>query len=169
LPILLLLVGGIVQYATIVATKHTLTQIGRDVGRWAATHPTEPCQDLALTDQPAIRADEVALESRLMGYTANTWVDNFTSYGMGPMPAAPASIPGAEVSWEIVDGTCPPDDSTTASYVTVRLTHRAPVLLPGLAYLPGLGTCDSSGCFLAISTTAKFRMEPEAQPPVTTP
>jgi hypothetical protein len=78
------------------------------------------------------------------------------------------------VAWEPdVDGNCPPADSTTAAFVTVRLAHAAPVLLPGidlvLAQLPGLGTCASGECILLVSTTAQFRIEPEAQPAVTGP
>ncbi|MGZ6299025.1 MAG: TadE/TadG family type IV pilus assembly protein, partial [Candidatus Limnocylindria bacterium] len=37
LPILLMLVGGIIQYGVVFATKHSLIQVGRDAGRWAAT------------------------------------------------------------------------------------------------------------------------------------
>jgi hypothetical protein len=163
LPLLLLLVGGIIQYGALIATKHTLTQVGRDVGRWAATQSADPCADLALETQPATRADEIAVESRLMGYDEGSWVDNFTPYGLGGLPADPPGA-GVEVAWEIDTGGCPPADSTTAAFVTVRLAHEAPVLLPGLEYLPGLGTCDGSRCFLLVTTTAQFRMEPQAQP-----
>jgi hypothetical protein len=169
LPLLLLITGGIVQYATLIATKHTLTQIGRDVGRWAATHGSDPCEDLADDDQPAVRADEIAIESHLMGYAPGTWADNFTSYGVAPMPAARPTAPGAEVAWEIVTGNCPPADSTTASFVTIRLAHEAPVLLPGIEYFPGIGTCDGTGCSLLLTTTAMFRMEPQALPAETSP
>jgi len=45
--------------------------------------------------------------------------------------------------------------------------------LPGLdlvlAWLPGLGTCSGGECHLQVTTTAQFRMEPEAQPAVTAP
>jgi hypothetical protein len=166
LPLLLVLTGGIIQIGTIIATKHTLIQIGRDVGRWAATQAADPCWKLADEDQPAIRAHEIAVDSRLMGYTAE-WADaaNFTSYDEGAMPAAQPTAPGVEVAWTIVSGTCPPADSTEAAFVTVRLAHEAPVLVPGfdlvLAALPGLG---SDGVLL-ITTTAQFRMEPQAETP----
>jgi TadE-like protein len=174
LPILLVLTGGIIQIGTVIATKHTLIQIGRDVGRWAATQPVDPCTDLALANQPAVRAEEIAVQSGLMGYTAGTWTSAFTSYGSGPMPSAAPIAPGVEVAWELdADGNCPPVDSTTSAFVTIRLAHAAPVLLPGfdllLAQLPGLGTCASGTCYLLVTTTAQFRMEPEAQPFETSP
>jgi hypothetical protein len=169
LPILLLLTGGIIQYGTVMATQHTLIQIGRDVGRWAATQAIDPCEALADEGQPGIRADEIAVESRLMGYTSGTWAGAFTSYGISPMPATRPASSGVEVAWQVDSGSCPPVDSTTAAFVTVRLAHEAPVLLPGLAYLPGLGTCDGSHCYLLSTTTAQFRLEPQAAPPETGP
>lgn len=166
LPILLLLFGGIVQIGTLIATNHTLVQIGRDVGRWAATQEIDPCEDLVTEAQPYTRAHEIALESGLMGY-GGEWSApaNFTSYGTLGLPAAPPANAGVEVAWEIVSGTCPPDDSTTASFVTVRLAHEAPVLLPGFAYLPGIG---NNGVLL-VTTTAQFRMEPQAEPATSGP
>ena len=166
LPILLVLVGGIVQLGTVIATQHSLTQIGRDVGRWAATQGVDPCEALADVGEPAIRAHEIAVESRLMAY-GGAWSQsaNFQSYDLAPIPSTPPTGPKVEVSWEIVDGACPPVDSTTAAFVEVRLAHEAPVLIPGLdlvlAQLPNLGSDGK----LLITTSAKFRMEPQAIPP----
>jgi hypothetical protein len=158
LPLLLVLTGGIIQIGTVIATKHTLIQIGRDVGRWAATQSVDPCQNLMLDGQPARRADEIAIESRLMGYTAGTWPANFRLMGGGP-----PTTPGVEIAWEVDSGSCPPENSSTAAFVTIRLAHQAPVLVPGLdlglAILPGLG---SDGVLL-VTTTAQFRMEPQAE------
>ena len=169
LPILLMLVGGIIQYGVVFATKHSLIQVGRDAGRWAATQDFSPCSSAALAApaQPLTEADAIAQESRLMGYTAGEWnAGTFTHYADNTaLPATPPSTEGVEVVWSHVAAEpCPTVDSTTAAYVTIRLSHRAPVLLPGIQYLPGLGTCDSNGCYLAISTTARFRMEPNAGP-----
>jgi Flp pilus assembly protein TadG len=169
LPILLMLVAGIIQYGFIFATKHSLIQVGRDVGRWAATQDFSPCSNAASAapPQPLTEADAIARQSQLMGYVAGDWnAGTFTTYAdNSALPAAPPSTEGVEVVWSHLAGEpCPTVDSTTAAYVTVRLSHRAPVLLPGIQYLPGLGTCDSSGCYLAITTTARFRMEPNAGP-----
>ena len=171
LPLLLLLVGGIVQYGILIATSHTLDQVGRDLGRWVATQDAADCTELGDGDPSPVaeRAHAIAVETSLMGYTGSPWEDNFVSYLYGSMPATPPVNEGVEVAWEAMSGTCPPDDSTTASFVTVRLAHRAPVVLPGFGYLPGIGTCDGSGCYLAITTTAVFRMEPQAPAPEPSP
>lgn len=171
LPLLLLLVGGIVQYGILIATSHTLNQVGRDLGRWVATQDATDCADLGTGSPPPVaqRAHAIATQTSLMGYAGNPWETNFVSYDYAPLPASPPVNEGVEVAWEMVSGTCPPDDSTTASFVTIRLAHRAPVVLPGFGYLPGIGTCDAAGCYLAISTTAVFRMEPQAPAPEPSP
>ena len=170
LPLLLLLVGGIVQYGILIATSHTLTQIGRDLGRWVATQDAADCPELGVSPSPiAQRAHDIAGETSLMGYEGTPWLTNFVSHAYAAMPASPPSDQGVEVAWNIVDGTCPPDDSETAAFVTVRLTHRAPVVLPGFAFLPGIGTCNAAGCYLEIATTAIFRMEPLAPAPEPNP
>ncbi len=176
LPILLMLIGGIVQYGAIFATKHSLIQVGRDVGRWAATqgtdtsgNPLTSCSDIASESppQPVTQADIVARQSHLLGYgTTGVWDStDFTVYpDDSTLSATPPKTEGVEVVWDVGTTPCPPVDSTTAAWVTIRLTHRAPVLLPGFPYLPGLGTCDGSGCYFVVSTTARFRMEPPAAP-----
>jgi hypothetical protein len=170
LPMLLMLIGGIVQYGLLFATKHSLIQVGRDVGRWAATqvydsggNPITDCSDPATASprQPMTQADLIAQQSQLMGYSAGDWnASNFNRYANNtPLPAAPPSSQSVEVVWTIEAGVCPPLGPLDVSWVTIRLTHRAPVILPGFPALPGLGTCDASGCYLAVSTTARFRME----------
>jgi hypothetical protein len=166
LPILLMLTGGIIQYGVIFATKHSLIQVGRDVGRWAATQPFDPCRDGAVgADQPVTQADAIAQQSHMLGYIAGDWDSaNFIAYAdNAPMPTTLPHTQGVEVVWSYTVGEpCPPLDSTDVAWVTVRLTHHAPVLLPGFPWLPGLGTCDGTGCYLVQTTTAMFRMEPQA-------
>jgi hypothetical protein len=172
LPILLMLVGGIVQYGMIFATKHSLIQVGRDVGRWAATQGYAPCRSAAIDPdgaEPFTQADSIARTSRLMGYGAPgaIWnAGNFVVYtDNSALSTNPPSTESVEVVWSYAAGQpCPPIDSTNVAWVTIRLTHRAPVILPGFPYLPGLGTCDVDGCFLAVTTKAEFRMEPVAAP-----
>ncbi len=174
LPLLLMLVGGIIQYGVIFATKHALIQVARDTGRWAATQAYNPCFSAASAapPQPVTEADAIAQQSRLMGYTAGDWnasPQSFRAYADNtPLPSTkpvPLTAEAVEVVWSYDAGQpCPTVDSTNVAWVTIRLSHRAPVLLPGFAYLPGLGTCDSSGCYLAITTTARFRMEARPAP-----
>jgi hypothetical protein len=165
LPILLLLVGGIIQYGVIFATKHSLVQVGRDTGRWAATQSFSPCHDATIQSppQPVTEADALAQQSGLLGYAPGNWnSSNLVRYlpDGSALPPTPPNTEGVEVVWSPAGVNCPTVDNTTAAFVTIRLSHRAPVLLPGFPYLPGLGTCDASGCYLVITTTAQFRMEP---------
>ncbi|HSM15906.1 MAG TPA: TadE/TadG family type IV pilus assembly protein [Gemmatimonadales bacterium] len=171
LPILLMLVGGIVQYGMIFATKHSLIQVGRDVGRWAATQPCSAL-DSGGNAQPVTQADLVARQSRLMGYSIGDWSDSATTFKAYPIgtplpPTRPAGLAtqSVEVAWTSDKGVCPPTSSANdVWWVTIRLSHRAPVVLPGFPYLPGLGTCDSNGCYFVVTTTAEFRMEPVPAP-----
>jgi len=64
LPILLLLVGGIIQFGMLFWTQNTLTQIARDTGRWAATQTAcGPAEVSAIQNQ----ADAIAAQSSLLG------------------------------------------------------------------------------------------------------
>lgn len=165
LPLLLMLVGGIVQYGAIYAADHSLIQIGRDVGRWAATRQDATCiaSSTATPPQPVTEADRLATEAGLFGYGPDDWSgSNFVVYSdNSALPASPPSTEGVEVVWSYTAGDpCPPLDSKDEAFVTIRLSHRIPVILPGFPYLPGFGTCDPSGCYFTATTTAEFRMEP---------
>jgi Flp pilus assembly protein TadG len=175
LPILMVLFGGAVQFGVLFSAQNALTQVARDTARWAATQSFNPCSQAA-TNSPSpllAKADEIATASSLFSYTSGMW--NAGNFKSTPDPAyvdnasLPANAPndeGVEViwSWE-TGGACPPTDNVLAAYVTIRVTHAVPILLPGLQYLPGIGTCDSSGCHLRLSSTSVFRMEPPRQAP----
>ena len=171
-PVLLLLVGGAVQYAAIMAAKHSLIQIARDTARWASTQTTwNPCVDAAAEPnrQPVTRADELAVEAGLPGYSSGDWHGptnvpggNFVS-GTSALAASPTKswdgtplTEGVEVAW--TGGTCPTATSTDKAWVTVRVTHQIPIFLPGAWFIPGL--CNTGGCNLSLSATSMFRMEP---------
>ena len=138
-----MLVGGVIQYGAIFATKHALIQIGRDVGRWAATQDSSPCNAASTQTppQPVTEADALARESQMMGYLPGDWnASNFTPYSNNTaMPQSPPHSEGVEVVWSYATGSCPPADSSTAAFVTVRLSHRAPNILPGSPTYPALG------------------------------
>jgi hypothetical protein len=172
-PVLLLLFGGAVQYAAVTATKHSMIQIARDTARWASTQTTyNPCNAAATaaTPQPVTRADELALGAGLPGYSSGMWhgpandpSGNFRS-GTSQLPASPPPDPitgmpfteGVEVAW--TGGACPTADNTVTAWVTVRVTHKIPIFLPGAWFIPGL--CSDSGCNLSLSSSSMFRMEP---------
>jgi Flp pilus assembly protein TadG len=171
-PVLLLLVGGAVQYAAIMATKHSLIQIARDAGRWASTQTTySPCATAATASppQPVTRADELAVGAGLPGYSSGMWhgpannaAGNFVSRTTS-LPASATSwddvtplTEGVEVAW--TGGGCPTTDSTVTAWVTVRVTHQIPIFLPGAWFIPGL--CHDAACNLSLSSSSMFRMEP---------
>ena len=93
LPVLMLILGAVIQFGLIFWAQNTLTQVVRDTGRWAATQQGQ-C-DLG---GPALvaKADAIAQISSLMGYTAGQWNGNGIPY-----PADPQPREGVEVSWPI--------------------------------------------------------------------
>lgn len=161
-PVMLAIVGGIIQFGLLFWAQNTLTQVVRDTGRWAATQQAVcwpsgswgPAQD-------AVRAQAnlVAANSSLLGYTTGQW-GSVATYPASPQPAE-----GVEVAWfqDSDPGTkgCPPKDNQHTYHITIRISHVIPVFFPGLQYLPGLGTCDSTGCHISLSSTAQYRMEPK--------
>jgi len=64
LPVLMLIIGAIIQFGIIFWGQNTLTQIARDTGRWASTQPG--C-DTTLVDVLGT-ANATALNSSLIGY-----------------------------------------------------------------------------------------------------
>lgn len=141
LPIMLAVLAGIVQFGVIFWAQVTLTQVARDVGRWAAT------QADCTQAQPVIdRANQLAASSSLIGYTTWTSTNVIVSWPEGIR--------------EPTGTACPPNDNSTVAWVQVELRHDVPIFLPGLQYVPGIGTCDALGCHIRLTTATQFRMEP---------
>ena len=63
LPVLVLVIGRIIQFGAIFWSQQTLTQVVRDTGRWAATQTT--CNDVGAV---AATANSIAANSSLFGY-----------------------------------------------------------------------------------------------------
>jgi Flp pilus assembly protein TadG len=124
-PVLMLVIGGIIQFGIIFWGLNTLNQVVRDTGRWAATQVdcTNPAPIVAT-------ANEIAAQSSLIGY------------------AAPNGITSAEVTvtWrsEPLSGPCPPTDNQDEAWVTVTIQHDVPVFFP---FVPGNGHITSSAEF----------------------
>lgn len=74
--------------------------------------------------------------------------------------ASTITSPGVYVAFPAGTGHCPPQDNTDVQYVQVSIRHTVQTFIPGLQYLPGLGTCDSNGCHVDIASEAQFRLEP---------
>jgi Flp pilus assembly protein TadG len=143
-PVLMLILGGIIQFGVIFWGQNTLTQVARDTGRWAATQIFTPCDPNA-RGSLASQADAIAGTSSLIGYTAGQFSGTATTLALTPTPE------GVGADWTKASGpgpTCPPTDNQTVWYVTIRLNHHVPIFFP---FVPGNGT---------ISSTALFRMEP---------
>lgn len=156
LPILLVLFGGAVQFGVFFAAQNSLTQVVRDAGRWAATQQyggSIPSTNGCTGNEAGViaKANTIAANSSLLGYTSPWTSSNVTVAWTDATSGKPA-----------IDA-CPPPDNSQVWFVTIRVTHDVPVVLPGLQYLPSIGTCDSSGCHLRLTSTSTFRMEPPPQ------
>ena len=101
-PVLMIIIGGIIQFGIIFWGQNTLTQVARDTGRWAASQTVCPT-----TGSVQTTADSIATNSSLIGY--------------------PASGIGLVVT---TSGTCPPTSNQQDGYVTITLTHQVPVFFP---------------------------------------
>lgn len=143
LPIMFAVLAGIVQFGIIFWAQVTLTQVARDVGRWAATQADCTQAQVQLVID---HANQLAASSSLIAYT--TWTD------------ANVSVSWPEGIREPIGTACPPNDNSTVAWIQVELRHDVPLFLPGLQYVPGIGTCDALGCHVRLATATQFRMEP---------
>lgn len=133
-PVLMLVLGGIIQFGIIFWGQNTLNQVVRDTGRWAATQqgdcqtgPGRTAQELLIE----ATADDIAATSSLIGFDGSFDATDVT------------------VSWT---GTpCPPGDNQDEAWVDITIEHSVPIFFP---LVPGNGQLSSS---------TEFRMEPEPQ------
>jgi len=120
-PVLMLLIGGIIQFGIIFWSQNTLTQIARDTGRWASSQlgcTTGTVNVLAT-------AKSLAASSGLIGNSSG-WT-------------SPANV---DASWS---GTpCPPKDNQDVAFVTITLHHQVPIFFP---LIPGSGDLSTSAEF----------------------
>ncbi len=166
LPVLLAVLGGIIQFGLLFWAQNTLTQVVRDTGRWEASQQVQ-CDSGG--SALARRADTIAAAASLIGYSGQWSSATVQVYATWP-PAGDRPIEGVEVAWPIPtvaqgepplgSKDCPPSSNATAWFATIRLNHVVPIFIPGLQYLPGLGTCDAGGCSISLSATTTIRMEP---------
>jgi hypothetical protein len=120
-PILMLIIGGIIQFGLIFWGLNTLTQVVRDTGRWAAT------QIDCTTDAPVIaKANAIAAQSSLIGFTAGEFngANTIVEWRSEPPP-----------------GPCPPTDNSEEAWVKITITHTVPIFFP---FVPGSGQLTSS-------------------------
>lgn len=130
-PVMFLIVAAIIQFGLIFWSQNTLTQVARDIGRWAATQ--QDCAPGTATAAVVTTANQIAASSSLFGYSAGSpWV-------------SPTNV---AVTWTTNSGSCPPTSNQQVSFVTITLHHSVPIFFP---WVPGNGN---------LTTSAQFRMEP---------
>jgi Flp pilus assembly protein TadG len=133
-PVLMLLIGGIIQFGVIFWGQNTLTQVARDTGRWAATQSS--C-DATAAANILTTANAIAGSSSLIGYSSGSWtspsnvVVSWSGNGGGPAPSP-----------------CPPTSNVQVAFVSITIHHRVPTFF---LWVPGDGN---------LTTVAQFRMEP---------
>jgi len=120
-PVLMLILGGIIQFGIIFWGQNTLTQIARDTGRWAASQ--QACTTAAVDVLGT--AKSIAASSSLIG--------NSTSW------TSPANV---DASWS--GSPCPPSNNQDVAYVTITLHHQVPIFFP---FVPGNGDLTTSAQF----------------------
>lgn len=112
-PMLMLILGAIIQFGVIFWGQNTLTQIARDTGRWASTQ--NGCS--TATVDVLGTAKSIAAGSSLVGPSSG-WT-------------SPANV---VATWT---GTpCPPLNNTQVSWVSITINHQVPVFFP---WIPGNG------------------------------
>ncbi len=138
-PVLMLIIGAIIQFGLIFWAQNTLVQVVRDTGRWASTQ-----QSCTNVNAVIATANSIAGQSSLLGYSTGSW-----------------SATNVFVTWPPTDGPdagtandpCPPTSNQELGWVQVRISHNVPVFFP---LVPGVvGTIESK---------TEFRMEPANTP-----
>lgn len=154
----ILVVGGVIQFATILWSQNTITQIARDTARWAVTQSTSPCDSAPSRTALAATADQLARQWGLVDYTAGSWTSavTFASLGSRGVGAEWPIPPSSTTTYFPTD--CPPADNALAWFVQVRVNHSVPIFVPGLQFIAP--PCGTPG--FCISTTAELRMEPKS-------
>lgn len=114
-PVLMLIIGGIIQFGVIFWGQNTLNQVVRDTGRWAATQTTCTGGEAAVITT----ANAIAAQSSLIGFDGS-----LTSVG---------------VTW--VGSPCPPNDNRDEAWVRITIDHTVPIFFP---FVPGNGQLRSS-------------------------
>jgi Flp pilus assembly protein TadG len=121
-PVLMLIIGGTIQFGIIFWGQNTLNQVVRDTGRWAATQQTDCVSGVgkaAGTAAIQLTANSVAAQSALIG-------------PLGPVV----------VDW--TGAPCPPNDNQDEAWVHITVTSTVPIFFP---FVPGSGAISSETRF----------------------
>lgn len=160
-PLLLAILGGIIQFGIVFWAQNTLTQAVRDTGRWEATQQTS-CNSPTARAALAAQANIIAGNSSLFGYAPGEFTTP-TPMSDDASVNAFATANAMAAAW-VMDADpeskgCPPKNNKGVWHVTIKMNQTVATFFPGMQFLPGLGTCDPN-CHITLSSTAQFRMEP---------
>jgi hypothetical protein len=151
------IVGALIQFALVLWSINTITQVARDTARWAATQSVIPCDSVASRTALASKADVLARQLSLLGYQASSWA-TATTVDTTPQEGIGADWPIPPSGTVLFPTDCPPEDNQTEWFVRVRVNHVVPIFLPLLQNV--LPPCTSGG--FCLTSTAEIRMEPKA-------
>ena len=116
-PVMMLILGAIIQFGIIFWGQNTLTQIARDTGRWASTQ--NGCN--TGTVDVLTTAKNIAAQSSLVGPSSG-WT-------------SPANV---VATW--TGAPCPPLNNTQVAWVRITINHQVPVFFP---WIPGNGNLST--------------------------
>jgi Flp pilus assembly protein TadG len=137
-PVLMLIIGGIIQFGIIFWGQNSLNQVVRDAGRYAVTQPD--CSNASKTD----------ITNKVAALTSGMGVARLSSAAI-TMPTNGEVIGGTTdpvSSTSVVGITCPAKSNADHVWLRIKVDATVPIFFP---LVPGNG---------AISSTALFRMEP---------
>ena len=132
-PILMLILGAVIQFGVIFWGQNTLNQVVRDAGRYAVTEPN--CSG-------ASRSDVV---NQISSLTSSMGVASLVGTPTVTMPTNGEVIGGQP---DPVSTSCPATANTDHVWIRITVNAQVPIFFP---FVPGSGQ---------ISSTALFRMEP---------
>ena len=130
-PVLLLVIGGIIQFGVIFWGQNTLNQLVRDTGRYAVTVP-----DCSTTSRDDILAkvDTVAAQT------------NFAGRITGRTVVLPTTTPPDPVS-----DTCPATSNANQVWLRITIQADVPIFFP---FIPVSGSLSSTAVFRMEPVTA---------------
>lgn len=115
-PLLMLVIGGIIQGGIYFWGINTLNQVVRDTGRWAATQTN-------CADAPAViaTANAIAAQSSLVGYASGSWTATDVTVAWPPTDGPDP---------DVLPDPCPPTSNQEEGWVEVTIVHTIPVFFP---------------------------------------
>jgi Flp pilus assembly protein TadG len=119
-PVLMLILGGVIQFGMIFWGQNTLNQIVRDAGRYAVTEPN--CSS----------GSNAEVVSKITTIASNTSL-------AATLGTVTVLMPTADTT-----DTCPPASNATHVWISIEVHAQVPVFFP---FIPGNGNISSAARF----------------------